>query len=79
MIEKINKANKEVFMNVLKIIGKLFLYSFIFIFSIIIFFFAYIIGMWSGVDYIYAEHNKEYIEICVKYGYPEHRCMDDIY
>ena len=22
---------------------------------------------------------KEYIEICVKYGYPEHRCMDDIY
>lgn len=79
MIEKINNKNKEVSMNILKIIGKLFLYSFIFVSSIIVFFFAYIMGVLSGKDYIYAEYNTEYIEICIKYGYPERRCTKDVY
>ena len=66
MIEIIGNTNKEVFMIFFKLIGKLFLYSFIFIFSIIVFFCAFVMGIWHGQDYIFADHNKEYIEICMK-------------
>ena len=79
MIEIIDNINKEVFMIFFKLIGKLFLYSFIFIFSIIVFFCAFVMGVLSGQDYIFADHNKEYIEICMTYGYSKHRCINDIF